>query len=113
STFQVFKKTFYHMLFKTALINVVFVVLLSINFYVLEATSDIFILYCTACYISFLIALILLKKRLNKSVFNEEKTYSFDLKKILTISYPMMLANSFVLLLSWSNILLLGYFSDE
>lgn len=113
STFQVFKKTFYHMLFKTALINVVFVVLLSINFYVLEATSDIFILYCTACYISFLIALILLKKRLNKSVFNVEKTYSFGLKKILTISYPMMLANSFVLLLSWSNILLLGYFSDE
>ncbi|WP_418512681.1 flippase [Corallibacter sp.] len=113
STFQVFKKTFYHMLFKTALINILFAVILLVNIYLIDFTSDLLIMYCFAGYTALIIAVILLKIRLDKSFFHKEKNFPYSLKQILSISFPMMLANSFVLMLSWTNILLLGYFSNE
>ncbi|MEM1339445.1 MAG: oligosaccharide flippase family protein [Bacteroidota bacterium] len=113
SFFQSIKKTLLHILFQTALINIVFVSLLVINHFLFFDQHKIALLYAIAIYVSLVLSLILLFRFLAKISFKSDCHFEIDLKKILGISYPMLLSNSFALFLGWINILLLGYFISE
>ncbi|WP_223032321.1 flippase [Hanstruepera marina] len=112
-TYQALKKTFQHMLFKTALINVVFVGFLVLNYFLLDSYGEIMMLYCGASYITLIIAVFFVFTSLKKIPFKKGRLFNYKNWDIFNISYPMLFSNSFALLLGWVNVLLLGYFISE
>ncbi len=111
--FQSTKKTFLHILFNTALINIVFVCLLCANHFLFMDQNEISLLYSCSVYLVLLVSLYLFLKSIGRVKFNNGNRFDFSLKEILGISSPMLFSNSFALLLGWINILLLGYFISE
>ncbi|MFT4800476.1 MAG: O-antigen/teichoic acid export membrane protein [Flavobacteriaceae bacterium] len=110
STFQAFKKTMLFMFFKTALINIIFFILL-ITFHLQLWAISIFETYVLAIGISLIISIFFLRKTLKKIVIpkrNENKRYSF--KSIINVSTPMLLSGSIALLMGWSDILILSHY---
>jgi O-antigen/teichoic acid export membrane protein len=111
ATFQALKKTMLFMLFQTALINIAFLVLL-IVFYFIEIKIKIFevYLYATlaALFIGSIVFFRVLNKNNNKGSISSQKKYTYS--KIASISFPMMLSSSFALLMGWSDILMLSYY---
>lgn len=112
-TFQSLKNTFNYMFFKTTLINIIFFIVLFINYYFFADKTELMVFYTIASYFSLVIGFFYLRYRLNKKKFNITKEFNFKTKEILNISYPMMFSDSFALLLGWVNIFLLGYFINE
>jgi O-antigen/teichoic acid export membrane protein len=111
--FQSTKKTFLHILFKTALINVVFVCLLCANYFLFHDQKEISFLYSCSAYLVLFLSIFLFLRSLGRIDFNTQNRFDFSFKRILGISSPMLFSNSFALLLGWINILLLGYFISE
>ncbi|WP_417558837.1 flippase [Mesoflavibacter zeaxanthinifaciens] len=111
--YQALKKTFQHMLFKTALINVGFVIFLIVNYYLLKRYSNIMILYCITAYLVLIIAIVCVVLRVNKVSFKNNRIFNYKSWDIFNVSYPMLFSNSFAILLGWINVLLLGYFITE
>jgi O-antigen/teichoic acid export membrane protein len=110
ATFQAFKKTMLFMLFQTAFINFVFLILLLIYHY-LEINIKIFELYYYSALITMIISIFTLYGFLNKkSLSLQQKEIKYGFKKIATISLPMLLSSSFALLMGWSDIIMLSYF---
>uniref|UniRef100_UPI00404AF87B oligosaccharide flippase family protein n=1 Tax=Gelidibacter sp. TaxID=2018083 RepID=UPI00404AF87B len=110
ATFQAFKKTMLFMLFQTAFINFVFLILLLIYHY-LEISIKIFELYYYSALITMIISIFTLYCFLNKkSLSLQQKEIKYGFKKIANISLPMLLSSSFALLMGWSDIIMLSYF---
>lgn len=112
-TFQALKSTFNYMFFKTALINIIFFIVLLINYYGFNNDSELMLFYTIASYFSLVVGFFFLKFKLNKKKFKTNQEFNFKTKEVLNISYPMMFSDSFALLLGWVNIFLLGYFINE
>ncbi len=112
-TFQALKQTFYYMLFKTALINIGFFIILLLNYFVFSDDPNLMYFYAIASYLALVIGYLIYKRTITKRDFSEASEHHFDFKNILNISYPMMFSDSFALLLGWINIFLLGYYISE
>lgn len=112
-TFQALKQTFNYMLFKTALINIGFFVILLLNYFIFRDEPNLMYFYAIASYLALAVGFIIYKKAIAKRNFSTELNHHFSLKRILNISYPMMFSDSFALLLGWINIFLLGYYISE
>lgn len=109
ATFQALKKTILFMLFQTALINIVFLLLL-IVFYFIEIKIKIFEVYLYATLGALFIGSIIFFKVLNKMKEGNIGSQKYTYSKIASISFPMMLSSSFALLMGWSDILMLSYY---
>lgn len=112
ATFQALKKIVLFMLFQTTLINIVFLFLLMLVYWK-QFNIPLFKLYFLSVSITVVIAMLFLKFNLSQNQetpIEKEQKYSF--KKIINISTPMLLSNSFALLMSWSDILLLSYYQE-
>jgi len=109
ATFQALKKTMLFMLFQTALINIIFLLLL-IGFYFIEIKIKIFELYLYATLAALLIGSIIFYKTIKKNSSGSSISGKYTYRKIANISFPMMLSSSFALLMGWSDILMLSYY---
>jgi O-antigen/teichoic acid export membrane protein len=109
TTFQALKKTMLFMLFQTALINIVFLLLL-IVFYFIEIKIKIFEVYLYATIGALFIGSIIFFKVVNKNKGGKFGLQKYTYSKIASISFPMMLSSSFALLMGWSDILMLSYY---
>jgi O-antigen/teichoic acid export membrane protein len=111
ATFQALKKTMLFMLFQTTLINIVFFILLVISYFK-NIDVKVFKIYFYAISVSVIVALFFLIvtfiKTLNKNKRVVDNKYSY--KKIVKISFPMLLSSSFALLMGWSDIIMLSFY---
>jgi O-antigen/teichoic acid export membrane protein len=109
--FQSYKRIIQFMLFKSALLSFMFLILLCV-FYFFKINAKIFEIYIYAIVGTLIIALIallfFLKFIKQDYTLPANKTYSF--KEIIYLSFPMMLSSSFALLMGWTDILMLSYF---
>lgn len=115
--FQAYKKVVLYILFNAFLLNIVFFITLLV-LEVFDVKYQPFFAYGIALVISFLIGLAvlfrtLLKKEEDKVEVAEIEHKSYKLKEILKISSPMLLSSSFVLLINWLDVIMLGLFSTE
>lgn len=112
ATFQALKKPLLYVLFQTTLINIVFFIFLVISHFQ-RIKIMVFELYFFAICTSFFIALTFLIITLkNKKKTKPLKKITFNYKKIINISTPMLLSNSFALFMGWSDIIMLSFFQS-
>lgn len=108
--FQALKKTALFILFQTALINIFFLILLVLCYY-LEYEIVIFKLYfisiCLTLLVSLFLYISIAKKATNLSV---TKKVSYNYKSIINVSAPMLLSSSFALFMGWSDIIMLSIY---
>ena len=109
TTFQALKKMMLFMLFQTALINIIFLLLLLV-FYFIEIKIKIFEVYIYATLGALFIGSIIFFKILKKKSLGSAISGKYTYRKIVNISFPMMLSSSFALLMGWSDILMLSYY---
>ncbi|BAO75576.1 flippase [Winogradskyella sp. PG-2] len=108
--FQALKRTTLFILFQTALINIIFLLLL-LSFYVLDIEIVVFKLYVISVFITFLIAIIIYLYSKEKNVNTETgKEISYNYQRIINLSTPMLISSSFALFMSWSDIIMLSMY---
>ncbi len=110
--FQAYKKVVIYMLFNTFLLNIILLSLLVIFEY-LEIVYRPFYLYALSICITFLIAIIILLFSLNSLTAVRNRIVKYNFSKILRVSLPMLLSSSFILIINWSDIIMLSIFSTE
>lgn len=109
--FRGMKKTIPYVLFNSALISILFLLLLVTSF-LLNINISLLYLYFATVLIVFCIALMRFIKGLNKLKVETNKTkYSFS--KLLNITLPLLFASSFTMLMNWSDIIILGVMRSE
>ena len=81
----------------------------------LKISSSVVVVYTIATMVSSVLALVMLVKvayKLKAGSFSlKEKSYFTN--KILPIAYPMLLASSFAMLMAWTDIIMLGFYTTE
>ena len=114
SYFQAYKKVMTYMLFNMTLLNMVFFVVLIVSG-LAGRKPEPFYLYAISVGVTFLIGITLLLRAIGKNneTVAEGIAERFSLSKILKVSSPMLLSSSFVLLINWLDIIMLGILSDE
>ncbi len=112
ATFQALKKTMLFLLFQSTLINIIFLLLL-ILFYFIGLKIKIFETFLYATLVSFLFSTIpFLRVLRSMSEKNKIISTTYTYKSIASISLPMMLSSSFALLMGWSDILMLSHYNS-
>ncbi|MEZ4801580.1 MAG: flippase [Gelidibacter sp.] len=109
ATFQALKKTVLFMLFQATLTNLLFLLLLLIDYF-LDSGTTVFKLYFYAVCIVMVIGIILSISVFKGTHTNVELQKTYTIKSISKISLPMLLSSSFALLMGWSDIIMLSYF---
>ncbi len=113
--FQSYKDIIKFMLFKSVLISILFFIFLCIC-YTLKLEIEIFEIYIYTILFVLIVAFITLLLFLKKSL-KKKKSKSFgkvvSIKKMVYLSFPMMLSSSFALLMGWTDILMLSYFKTS
>jgi len=108
--FQALKKTVLFILFQTAFINIIFLVLL-LGSYFLHTEVKFFLLYITSVCITFLVSLIIYFLGLEKINGNTpDRVINYSIKSIINLSSPMLLSSSFALFMGWSDIIMLSVY---
>ncbi len=114
--FQAYKKIAKYMLMNSTLLNIFFFILL-LFIELSDIQIKLFKVYAASICATFVFGLILLLKNismLNKKLANTNGAKrSFTLGKIINISSPMLLSSSFVLLINWIDVIMIGIFSNE
>lgn len=114
--FQAYKKIIYYILFNSTLLNIVFFITLLI-FKLINYHLQPFYTLAISIVIAFLIGFVLLKINISRLKGSKNTTSNvadnFSFKKMITLSSPMLMSSSFVLLINWSDILMLGMFTTE
>lgn len=110
ATLQGMKKILIYSFLNTIILQLSFLVLLIINKTFFESEYGLVSMYVTSIYSSFFVALIF--------YFIYFKPYKvikseYTIKKIVSLSFPMLIASSFGMLMSWTDVLMLGYFQDD
>ena len=115
ATFQALKKTALFILFLTTLINIVFFLLLIICYWK-DIKISIFELYFYAIFAVFFVAIFSLIAKFAKREIKDypiKRNIKYSYKLIAKISLPMLLSNSFLLLMGWSDIIMLSYYQSS
>lgn len=73
--------------------------------------SDVIPIYVYAVYVSLILGYIAFKISLPTK--GKDKLPAYPFKRIIQISFPMLLSGSLVLIMSWTDILMLTYFKGE
>lgn len=113
--FQAYKRIIFYILFNATLLNIVFFTVL-IVFKSIDVDMQPFTMYGLSVLITFIIAVTFLLFNLLKSKNLEkklDKIKDFTFREIASISTPMLLSSSFVLLINWLDVIMLGIFSSE
>lgn len=113
ATLQGMKFTTEYMFIQTILQQFIFLILLIVN----ESFSlsyNIVCIYTISVVLSLLIGSNMLRNKMKyilaKPTVGSSK---YDLKKILTIAYPMLLSSSIMMVINWTDILMIGAFLKE
>lgn len=110
--FRGHKKTVKFVLFNSALIALFFLILL-LSLIWSEYEIELFYLYLIAIFIVFVIGLLIVLKE-TKPFFKSLHTDSlYDFKRLRQIAVPLLFANSFSMMMNWSDIIMLGIFKSE
>lgn len=116
SILQALDFTIEMMFLKTVLLQLLFIVLLLINNF-LNYELNVLEVYCITILLGFIISSTLFVMKLyQKGIFLnvfDSKNKSISYKRIIRISFPMLLATSIFLIMGWTDILMLGYFEDD
>jgi O-antigen/teichoic acid export membrane protein len=110
STLQGMKKILIYSGLSIVMPQLSFLVLLMVNKFFFESTYSLVNIYIMSVYSSFIVALIFYFIHFKPYKIIESK---YTIKKILSLSYPMLIASSFGMLMIWTDILMLGYFQGE
>lgn len=114
--FRGLKNILYYSVFQSGSIYVIVIIITFIiyhffskNFYLFESLTF------SLLFLS-LLALILFKtqhKNTISTLSDNKSGKTINYRQILTVSTPMLLTNSLYLIMSWTDILMIGYFEDE
>lgn len=112
--FQAYKKTTPFILFNAILINI-FLLLILFFFELIDFDKKPIFLYSVAVYLTFFIAVITFLLDVYKREYseNQRELKKYKTPEILNLSFPMLLAGSFVLFINWSDIIMLSFFFEE
>lgn len=105
-----------YMLLVTVLLQLLFMIFLLVN-NIFEFNYGVIEVYAYSIILGFCISFILLVKRLkNKKItfsfFKKEKNL-ISYKRVINTSLPMLLSTSIFLIMGWTDILMLGYYTSE
>lgn len=107
--FRGLKKIKVFSFFELVFIFLLSVIFLSIFYYFNFKNEVVIFTQIIAIYVAMIISYVFLKK-----LFVKEKIYNrLDYKKLLNTSYPMLLTSSFGLLMSWTDVIMLGIMKSE
>jgi len=115
--FQAYKKVILYILFNTTLLNFIFIgTLFFLEVFKIEYEP--FFAYSISIVLTFFIGISLLAYNVyfyNNPIIKNNLIIAkqYSIKRILKTSSPMLLSSSFVLLINWLDILMLGIFSNE
>ncbi len=109
--FQAIRKVSLFVFLTTVITPFIFIILLFLTDFFGRESQELLLIYLCSSALSFLISLILFIKLELKS--NSVRTNITKFTSILKISFPMLLTSSFVMLMMWTDILMLSYFTTE
>lgn len=113
ATLQGLKKTKKFVFIQAILMQLIFIVFLLLN-NIVKITDNLVIIYVLSNVVSTLIAMAILLNTFNN--FKEQgikEVYKYDLLKIINVSFPMLFSGSIAMLMSWTDIIMLGIFKSE
>lgn len=110
SIFRGLKKIKEFSFFESIIIPLLSILVLTISFFLYHSKEMIMIAQVIAIILTFIFSFMLLKKSLSKEIIlNKVLKY----KDILKVSFPMLLTSSMALIISWTDIIMLGIFRSE
>jgi len=110
--FQAYKKVVKYMLFNTFLLNSILLILLFLYEY-LNIEYRPFYLYSVSIGVTFFIAVLVFFLDYTRQSDTVVFSNKYNLLKIIKTSLPMLLSSSFVLIINWSDIIMLSILSTE
>jgi len=113
SYFRGLKNMIKYILYNSALISILFLLFLLLSIF-MDINTPILRLYLYSILVTILIAFFSMYKELKplkKKVSNLAPIYTF--KKLKSISIPLLFASSFSMMMSWSDIIMLGILRNE
>lgn len=109
ATFRGLKRIKEFSFMETVLVFLLSVVLFIILYFLYKNQEITILSQVVAIFISSIISFILIKKHISKGVITKKV---LKYKNILKISFPMLLASSIALIMSWTDIIMLGVFKS-
>jgi len=114
ATYQGMKKIKKFVFTQMVLSQLIFLLFLLFNNYLITISNNIVIIYVYSNIITMLLSLYAIYKMFsNFKNKKRKKPVKFSLKNILLIAYPMLLSGSFTMIMSWADTIMLGIFSTE
>lgn len=113
ATYQGMKKTKEFILIQALLLQLIFLLFLFINGYV-NVSNNVVTIYVYASIVTTILSFYFIVKTLNSFMQKEENSQTkYNLKSVIFTAFPMLLSGSFAMLMSWTDIVMIGIYKNE